>query len=155
MCRGLWALGRTPTHQRPLPAAASWGGAPPALSHTPYSRPAPYQQGSEKQMVSSPQSGWSPPPWDDERPEWSPPAQASGCSTGWFGKMFVGQKQVVLRPHSWGDAARSSLQSRHPPLPYKTRSWRPAPAGKRRTDPQPGSNILNQVYSQASLRLSW
>ena len=23
----------------------------------------------------------------------SPPAQASGCSTGWFGKMLVGQKQ--------------------------------------------------------------
>ena len=81
----------------------------------------------------------------------SPPAQASGCSTGWFGKMLVGQKQG-RGATQLGRCSTPSPQSRHPPLPYKTSSsWRLIPAGKRNLDTQPASNILNQVCSRVSL----
>lgn len=66
---GLWGA---PPHTRGPDHTSSSslvGGDPLPLYLThPTLRPASYQQGSEKQMVSSPQSGWSPPPWDDERP---------------------------------------------------------------------------------------
>ena len=44
------------------------GGPLPLYPTHPTLGPASFQQGGEKQMVSSPQSGWVPPPWGGESP---------------------------------------------------------------------------------------
>lgn len=82
-----------PRGQTTLLAAASCLGAPSLfIPHTPLLDPLHSSKEVRNRWFQVPKAAGSHLP-GVVNPLASPPAQASGCSTGWFGKMLVGQKQ--------------------------------------------------------------
>ena len=90
---GLWGA---PPHTRgrtTLPAAASWVGTPSLfISHTLLLDLLHTSKEVRNRWFQVPKVAGPHLPGMTNALA-SPPAQASGCSTGWFGKMLVGQKQ--------------------------------------------------------------